>query len=81
MCGHEWKPVAGSLLAGYGCPECGKIKSSKARRKAVMCIDTGVVYESLDEAEKKTGICSRNIGSCCRGVRKRAGKLHWKFVE
>ena len=24
-CGHEWSPVAGSLLSGYGCPKCAGV--------------------------------------------------------
>lgn len=28
-CGNKWSPIAGSLLAGHGCPECGKKIISK----------------------------------------------------
>lgn len=31
------------------------------------------VYPSSNAAERKTGICSRNIRSCCSGKRKHAG--------
>lgn len=24
ICGHKWNPLAGSVLQGYGCPECAK---------------------------------------------------------
>lgn len=26
ICNHRWSPITYSLLAGYGCPECAKIK-------------------------------------------------------
>ena len=32
VCGHEWTPIASSLLAGRGCPECGRIRSGLSRR-------------------------------------------------
>jgi len=37
----------------------------------------GVFLDSVD-AEKKTGICSRNIRNCCTGNRKSAGGYIWK---
>ena len=38
------------------------------------------VYGSSVEAEKNTGICARNIRSCCNYKRKRAGGFRW-FLE
>lgn len=37
------------------------------------------VYGSSVEAEKNTGICARNIRSCCNYKRKRAGGFRWFF--
>lgn len=34
-------------------------------------------FESSIDAEKKTGICARNIRSVCNGKRKHAGGLKW----
>lgn len=33
ICGHEWEPVAGSLLRGYGCPRCAKNKQTKSNEE------------------------------------------------
>lgn len=35
------------------------------------------VYSSASEAGRKTGICGRNIISCCSGKRKHAGGYQW----
>lgn len=35
------------------------------------------VFQSSNDAERKTGICARNIRSCCSGNRKRAGGYQW----
>ena len=37
------------------------------------------VYKSSNDAERKTGICARNIRSCCNYKRKRAGGFRWFF--
>lgn len=44
-----------------------------------MCVETQIIYESIAEAERLTGI--KNISSCCRGERKMAGGYHWEYVE
>lgn len=31
-CGHEWHPVAHTLLQGCGCPECGKRKAAAVKK-------------------------------------------------
>lgn len=37
------------------------------------------VYASSNDAERKTGVCARNIRSCCNYKRKRAGGYQWFF--
>ena len=32
ICGHEWSPVAYSLLSGKGCPHCSAIEGAKKRK-------------------------------------------------
>lgn len=39
------------------------------------------VYPSSNAAERKTGICSRNIRSCCYGIRKHARGYEWFFED
>lgn len=51
------------------------------RRKPIVCVETGVKYESQLEAERNTGICSSSIGGVCLGKRKTAGGFHWGFVD
>ena len=49
--------------------------------KPIVCIETGVVYRSINEAERETGIRSTGIGKVCKGRRKTSGGLHWKYAE
>lgn len=48
-------------------------------KKPVMCIETGIIYNSITEATKATGIAKSSIMSCAKGARKTAGSFHWKY--
>lgn len=49
--------------------------------KKVMCTTTGIVYASLSEAEKKTGVFAANISKTAKGKRNNAGGMKWVFVK
>ena len=76
-CNYEWSPMAKALTTGRsGCPSCaGRVK------KSVRCIETGVIYESLNKVEKETGISHSRISMCCNHKANSAGGLHWEFVS
>ena len=62
------------------------IESAKARRdgrsKRVVCIETGVVYESLATAAKAVGLKNgASLSNCLRGKAKTAGGFHWAFAD
>lgn len=50
-------------------------------KRAVICVETQIVYESLSDAGRKTGINRRSIGSVCSGDRPTAGGYHWCFLN
>lgn len=58
----------------------------KGNGKKIRCLNTGVVYESLADASRQTGINADSIGNCISGRSKSAGKsadgtkLVWEFV-
>lgn len=59
-----------------------KERMSKNRpKKAVICIDTGISYESTREAEKQTGTYHGDISKCCKGTLKKAGGHKWIYKE
>ena len=49
-----------------------------SNRKKVKCVETNVVYNSIQEAEKITGI--KHISCVCRHERKIAGGYHWEYI-
>jgi group I intron endonuclease len=50
--------------------------------KKVICIETGVVYDSIKEASEKNNIKGRgHISACCKGGRMTAGGYHWEYYK
>lgn len=49
--------------------------------KPIMCLETGKVYESAQQAGRELGICSNNISAAGRGTIKSAGGFHWKRLN
>lgn len=53
-------------------------------KRAVVCVDeeNNILgwFSSSCDAEKKTGICARNIRTVCNGKRKHAGGYRWEFA-
>jgi hypothetical protein len=58
-----------------------KIRDGSTTCKKVLCIETGIIYKSIREAERQTGVNHNNIGETCSGKRKTAGKMHWKYLK
>lgn len=57
-------------------------KANQSTRKAVKCIETGIVYNSATEAAKALGFSSSaHIGQVCNGKRKTAFNYHWEWLE
>lgn len=74
-CNHNWKTsVSNRARLNSGCPKCKNTISKK-----IMNIDTGLVFNSIAEAEKYYSISHGRISMCCKGTRKTAGGYHWKY--
>lgn len=58
-----------------------KLETKMKRAKPVRCIETGVIYYAIIEAERQTKVARNNIICNCKGKRKSAGKLHWEYVD
>lgn len=49
-------------------------------KQPVVCVETGIQYESISDAARKTKINRANLHRCLNDG-KRAGGFHWKKVE
>lgn len=48
--------------------------------KQLICLDTGEIYECIQEASSKTGIHYKQISRCCNGNIEKAGGLKFQFL-
>lgn len=48
------------------------------RKKPVICVETGVIYESVKDAQLQTG--TKNLSKVCLGKQKSAKGFHFRFV-
>lgn len=57
-------------------------RASKSLSKQVMCVETGKVFRSTKEAQKKTGVFSTSIAACARHDKYyyTARRFHWEYV-
>jgi group I intron endonuclease len=55
----------------------------EATSKKCICIETGIIYSSMAEASRQTGINKRSISYVCNKnpKYKTAGGCHWEFEE
>lgn len=56
------------------------LRKKKTTAKAVRCIDTGIVYESLTTAAVQNETSNAHISAVCKGKRQRAGGYMWEYV-
>lgn len=68
-------------LEGHPSPKKGTVVSDEIKKKTsipIICVETGVQYYGINEAQRQTGI--KNIGDCLHKRRERAGGFHWEYV-
>ena len=53
-------------------------KSGKPKRK-IKCLDTGEIFESINDAHRKSGLHRKTLWLCCQGKQNKTGGLRWKY--
>lgn len=56
-------------------------KIAEANSKPVICLETGDIYNSGQEAALLSGVDRMGISQCCNGKQKTAGNKHWMFYS
>lgn len=54
-------------------------KTAEANMIAVICLNTGEIFNSITEASKKMNVDGSAISKCCRGKRKNTKGLRWSY--
>ena len=50
-------------------------------KRRILCVETGVIYESTAEASRQLDVHNFAIRRVCYGQRKTAGGYHWKYID
>ena len=85
---EETRRKVSEALSGENHPMYGKhhsaesrAKMSKAHANRVLCVETGIVYDSLSDAGNSVGKTFGAIAHACRGRCKTAGGFHWRYID
>jgi hypothetical protein len=71
----EWCTPSENKLHSY------KTLKEKHFTRKVICIDTGIEYESIIEASIATNSNRQHICNCCKGKRNKCGGYRWKYKD
>jgi group I intron endonuclease len=55
-------------------------KQTANLRRKVLCVETGVIYPSCQQAGLENGINRGSISKAALGIVQRAGGLHWEYI-
>ena len=83
VCGHSWQAPPARRVVGAGCPVCAIGNRALKRNKAVVCIETRKIYESVSSAGLAYGK-TRHGGGLCRALqdpRATAYGYHWRYAD
>lgn len=50
------------------------------KSKQVLCVETNIIYPSVNEVQRQLGFSRGNISSACNGRFKQAYGFHWRYV-
>lgn len=65
---------------GKGLSEDTKKRMSENHKKKVVCIETGIIYSSRNEAAKAVNVSGSGIGRAIKGEQKTSGGYHWRYL-
>ena len=51
------------------------------KQRRVKCVETGMIYKSIEQASKETGISQGRICEVCKGKCKTTHGFHWEYVD
>ena len=77
----EWVTPTQNVNHGTRNERHSKKMINKQGAKKVVCLETGEVFESAHDVQRKIGLTSGNVCRCCKGKRKTAGGYHWMYLD
>lgn len=56
-------------------------KTINRSKRKVICVETGVIYDSTVDAGKKARLSPSHISECCNGRRYSTGGYRWRYLD
>lgn len=53
----------------------------ECKPKKILCVEAGVIYNSITDAANSVGVDRSTISKVCRGKRKTTGGYHWQYID
>ena len=83
---EESKKKISETNKGRGLSEEARRKLSESRRqnpgpRRVLCVETGIIYDSIAAASRENNIDYKGINHVCRGRSMTAGGFHWIYFD
>lgn len=82
---EEVRRKISKALTGKKQSEEHRRKNSESHKgiggKKVVCVETGIIYDSIREASKQLNLKGHHISTCCSGDRQTCGGFHWCYEE
>ena len=60
---------------------CAKLVASNKNRRAVRCLETGEIFQSITAAAKWAGVCDGPIIAACKKPSRTGGGYHWEYMN
>lgn len=77
---HKWQKE--HPIETYEMRKINAQKAANARKRPVVCVETGIIYESASEASRQVkGTTQSKITMCCKGQRATCGGFHWRYAN
>ena len=70
-------PMYGRI--GEKCPMHYKTGAKNHYAKSIICVDTGEIFDCMEDAARKYNLSANLISKCCRGKQKTTGGLMFKY--
>ena len=82
----EWCTASYNALYGTRIQRCVQNRRSyklgnHPQAKPVFCVELNKTFDCAKRVEEELGISGSSICQACKGKRKTAGKLHWKYAD
>lgn len=58
-----------------------KLSENYPNQRKVYCVETDIVYRSVQECARALGLYATNVSKVCRGIHKTTGGYHFKFYD